>query len=73
VQTPQAFRYELLAEAHARALDDGFEATDDAALVLRLGHDVELVEGGWWNLKVTRPEDVAQAEMLLRLQPWEST
>jgi 2-C-methyl-D-erythritol 4-phosphate cytidylyltransferase len=72
VQTPQVFERELLLHAHARARDDAFEATDDAALVLRLGRDVELVEGGWWNLKITRPEDMAQAEMLLRLRPWES-
>lgn len=72
VQTPQVFDRELLLHAHARALDDAFEATDDAALVLRLGRDVELVEAGWWNLKVTRPEDLTQAALLLRLRPWES-
>jgi 2-C-methyl-D-erythritol 4-phosphate cytidylyltransferase len=61
--TPQAFRRDLLVRAHAAAPDAG--ATDDAALVERLGHPVVIVPGDRRNLKITGPEDLALAEALL--------
>ncbi|MFS8629248.1 MAG: 2-C-methyl-D-erythritol 4-phosphate cytidylyltransferase [Limnochordales bacterium] len=66
VQTPQAFRRELLLAAHDRAAADGVEATDDAALVERLGQPVAVVEGEYSNIKITTPEDLLVAEALLR-------
>ena len=60
--TPQVFPAAVLREAYERA---GSTATDDAALVERLGGDVRMVDGGAWNLKVTRAEDVPVAEALL--------
>ncbi|MBI2321278.1 MAG: 2-C-methyl-D-erythritol 4-phosphate cytidylyltransferase [Chloroflexi bacterium] len=63
VQTPQVFRRALLEEAHARA--EG-EATDDAALVERLGHPVGVFVGSRENVKITDPADLAMAEALLR-------
>ncbi len=65
-QTPQCFRYELLRRAYERALAEGAEATDDSALVERLGATVEVVEGDARNIKITRPEDFALAELLLK-------
>lgn len=62
--TPQAFPAALAFQAYGEA---GGEATDDAALVERLGGRVRMVDGGRWNLKVTRPEDLPVAEALLRL------
>jgi 2-C-methyl-D-erythritol 4-phosphate cytidylyltransferase len=64
-QTPQAFRTHVLRRAHERAIADGFEGTDDAVLVERLGEIVVIVPGDRRNLKVTTPEDLALAEMLL--------
>ncbi|MEA2624544.1 MAG: 2-C-methyl-D-erythritol 4-phosphate cytidylyltransferase [Candidatus Binatota bacterium] len=64
-QTPQGFHTELLRQAHDAAARDGVEATDDAALVERLGHPVRVVEGSRTNLKITVPEDLAIAEALL--------
>jgi 2-C-methyl-D-erythritol 4-phosphate cytidylyltransferase len=64
-QTPQCFRYELLRRAYERALSEGVEATDDSALVERLGAQVRIVEGGARNIKLTRPEDFALAEILI--------
>lgn len=61
VQTPQAFRAEVLRRAHASALD----ATDDAALVERIGGTVVLVDGEITNLKITGPSDLAVAAVLL--------
>jgi len=66
VQTPQAFRAELLRRAHREAAADGFLATDDAQLVERLGEPVAWVEGPATNLKVTTADDLRLAEMLLR-------
>ncbi|MFC6591862.1 2-C-methyl-D-erythritol 4-phosphate cytidylyltransferase [Deinococcus lacus] len=62
IQTPQGFRRELLLQAHARAEAEGFAATDDAGLVARLEHAVELVEGDARLFKVTRAGDLALAE-----------
>lgn len=64
VQTPQGFRRRLVLEAHARALEKGYEATDDAGLVRALGHEVALVEGSSWLMKVTSPADLELAEAL---------
>jgi len=61
VQTPQAFRTEVLRRAHAA----GGDATDDAGLVEAAGGTVVVVEGERDNLKVTWPEDLAVAEALL--------
>ena len=66
VQTPQAFRRDLLVEAHTRAQADRWLATDDAALVERLGHPVAVVDGAYDNIKITTPEDLLLAETLLR-------
>lgn len=61
VQTPQGFRREVLLAAHAA----GVVATDDAALVEALGHDVLVVEGDVLAHKVTTADDLAHAERLL--------
>lgn len=62
VQTPQAFRRVVLAEAHATSAED---ATDDAQLLERIGARVVTVEGDPRNLKVTYPEDLDVARALL--------
>jgi 2-C-methyl-D-erythritol 4-phosphate cytidylyltransferase len=60
-QTPQAFRRELLREAHEKALRDGYEATDDAMLVERVGGRVAMVEGLPKNLKIPTLDDLKTA------------
>lgn len=67
-QTPQAFPRSMVDAAYSRAATEGVGATDDAALVERYGGRVVVVEGDPLNLKVTRPEDLALAELLLRVQ-----
>ncbi len=64
-QTPQVFRRDWLVAATAAAADSGRRATDDAALVEALGHAVEMVEARAPNPKITRPEDLVFARMLL--------
>jgi 2-C-methyl-D-erythritol 4-phosphate cytidylyltransferase len=61
VQTPQAFRAAVLRRAHA----EGGEATDDAALLERLGATVRVVPGEATNVKLTEADDLARATSLL--------
>lgn len=61
VQTPQGFRTALLREAHDKARREGVVATDDAALVERLGHRVRVVRGNPENFKITTPTDLRRA------------
>ena len=65
-QTPQTFQVPLIREAHARALTEGVLATDDAALVERMGGKVQVVLGDARNFKITTPEDLRLAEVLLQ-------
>jgi 2-C-methyl-D-erythritol 4-phosphate cytidylyltransferase len=58
VQTPQAFRAELLRRAH----DGEPEATDDAGLLEALGSRIVVVPGEYHNLKLTSPDDLVIAE-----------
>jgi 2-C-methyl-D-erythritol 4-phosphate cytidylyltransferase len=66
IQTPQAFRADVL----RRALDVDEEtlaaATDDASLVEAAGGAVRVVEAPPENLKITRPADLELAEALLK-------
>ena len=65
VQTPQAFRFDALIEAHRRAAAAGRDDfTDDAALCEWAGHDVMLFAGEASNGKLTTAEDFAHAEAL---------
>ncbi|MFA5568953.1 MAG: 2-C-methyl-D-erythritol 4-phosphate cytidylyltransferase [Trueperaceae bacterium] len=67
IQTPQGFARELLVRAHESAAAAGVEATDDAALVRRLGVGVELVEGSPLLHKLTTPDDLKLGLALLEL------
>lgn len=68
-QTPQAFRYNLLKEAFARAEADGYHGTDESVLVERLGHEVTVVAGSEHNIKITKPADLELAAFLLAQEP----
>jgi 2-C-methyl-D-erythritol 4-phosphate cytidylyltransferase len=65
IQTPQAFRRDLLCDAHDKARRDGFVGTDDAVLVERLGEPVAVVSGLPRNLKITTPDDLEIARLWL--------
>jgi 2-C-methyl-D-erythritol 4-phosphate cytidylyltransferase len=66
-QTPQAFRYKILINAHEAACKEGVLNTDDAALVERMGIKVRVIPGSRRNIKITDPEDLAMAEAILNL------
>ena len=64
-QTPQAFRYDLVKKAHDQARLDGYQGTDDASLVERLGATVKIIRGSRSNIKITTKEDLEIARALL--------
>jgi 2-C-methyl-D-erythritol 4-phosphate cytidylyltransferase len=61
-QTPQGFRFELLARAYEAAFREKVTLTDEAMAVERLGGTVRAVAGSARNRKITTPEDLAWAE-----------
>lgn len=66
IQTPQAFQRDLIVAAHKQAAREGIEVTDDAMVVEQFGKPVFVLDGERTNFKITVPEDVWLAEMLIR-------
>jgi 2-C-methyl-D-erythritol 4-phosphate cytidylyltransferase len=65
VQTPQLFRRDLLLDALSATDDD---ATDEAALVERIGGTVRVFEGDTMAFKITTPDDLEIARALLAVR-----
>jgi 2-C-methyl-D-erythritol 4-phosphate cytidylyltransferase len=70
VQTPQGFRAAQLLEAYERAAVQGFVGTDTAACMEKFFPDVKTVAvaGEVFNIKITYPQDLAIAELLVPIQ-----
>jgi 2-C-methyl-D-erythritol 4-phosphate cytidylyltransferase len=66
IQTPQVFHAKLIRDALNKATEDGFMGTDDASLVERLGVEVHVLPGDYTNIKITTPEDLLLASLLLQ-------
>ncbi len=66
IQTPQAFRYPILKEAHEIAKTENYLGTDEASLVERIQVPVHIVEGEYENFKLTTPEDLLLAKAFLQ-------
>ena len=66
VQTPQAFRFGPLLEAHQRAETEAEEFTDDAALLEWAGGAIRTVPGERDNLKITTEGDLERARAIVR-------
>ena len=64
IQTPQAFKFGLLKQAHEKA--NNKNATDDCSLLLSWGHTVKLVKGDKKFHKITTKEDIKYLEGLLK-------
>ncbi|MGN8071898.1 2-C-methyl-D-erythritol 4-phosphate cytidylyltransferase [Mucilaginibacter sp. 22184] len=67
IQTPQTFKAGLLKKAYEQPYSENF--TDDASVVEQYGAEIHLTEGSHQNIKITFPEDVAIAELLLNKKP----
>jgi len=63
VQTPQVFRFDVVQNTYKYTPGD---FTDDAALVEKAGFKVKLYPGAYDNIKITTPDDLAVAEVLLK-------
>ncbi len=63
IQTPQVFKKNLLLKAYARCKDSF--VTDDAALVEELGVKVKIIQGSYFNIKITTPEDLVFAKAIM--------
>ena len=68
VQTPQAFRTDLLRQALEKAAAENFFGTDESMLMEHLGIEVGVVMGCERNIKITRPSDLPLAEFYLALE-----
>jgi len=62
VQTPQVFRRDVITEAYCQATG---AVTDDASFVESLGYKVKVYMGSHKNIKVTTPEDLTVAQVIL--------
>ncbi|QDT38275.1 2-C-methyl-D-erythritol 4-phosphate cytidylyltransferase [Stratiformator vulcanicus] len=69
-QTPQVFQADLLRRAYAKR--GGFQATDEAQLVERIGHPVRVVNSSPMNFKITTSDDFKMAEALINRLPTEA-
>jgi len=64
IQTPQAFRADVLRAAYAALAEDA-SMTDDIAVVRANGIDTKLIEGDAKLIKITYPEDISMLERML--------
>ncbi|WP_413376925.1 2-C-methyl-D-erythritol 4-phosphate cytidylyltransferase [Alkalihalobacillus sp. 1P02AB] len=68
VQTPQAFQVDLIKQAHNKAFIEKKLGTDDASLVEWYGKPVTIVEGDYFNIKITTQEDLLFAEAIIGME-----
>lgn len=66
VQTPQVFEKEIYNKAIKNAIDKNLSVTDDCALLENINQKVEIIEGSYQNIKLTKPEDIMLAQMILK-------
>lgn len=69
IQTPQAFEFDLLMKSYQAVMKcTNLEITDDAMIVEHgSNQSIKIVEGNYKNIKVTTPEDIKIAEILLEV------
>lgn len=71
IQTPQIFKAKTLKRAYLELIASGEIVTDDATAVERIGQNVTVAEGAYYNIKITSPEDLIWAENFLVKQEGE--
>lgn len=70
IQTPQVFKKELFDTMYSQSIDVINSATDDCVLAEKTGVKIAITEGSYKNIKITTPEDIEIAELLLEGQKW---
>jgi 2-C-methyl-D-erythritol 4-phosphate cytidylyltransferase len=73
IQTPQAFRPDIIIGAHAYARRISMQATDDASLVRHMGLPVAITAGSYENIKITTAGDLVYAAALLQARGLDSS
>jgi len=63
--TPQMFRYQKLLDALNEAIIYPEKITDEASAIEMAGYEPLMVEGRWDNIKITHPQDLSQANLIL--------
>lgn len=66
VQTPQAFKYDLILEGHKQAKNMDIFATDDTMLIEYMGFRVKIIDGSNTNIKITTGDDLIFADAVLK-------
>ncbi|WP_321492621.1 2-C-methyl-D-erythritol 4-phosphate cytidylyltransferase [uncultured Desulfobacter sp.] len=65
-QTPQVFRLDLILKAGSHARDTGFLGTDEASVCEHAKIAVDTVDGGLFNIKLTSPQDLIFADLIIQ-------
>ena len=65
IQTPQTFKYDLIAKAYREGMAKKLCGYDDSTFMEYLGKKVKVVEGSPYNIKITTPEDLLIARGIL--------
>jgi 2-C-methyl-D-erythritol 4-phosphate cytidylyltransferase len=65
IQTPQTFKYDLIAKAYKEGMAKKLCGYDDSTFIEHLGRKVKVVEGSPYNIKITTPEDLLIARGIL--------
>ena len=66
IQTPQGFKKDLICQAYEEARKRGWQASDDASLVERLGVRVKTIPGEETNIKITSSQDLVVSQLFLK-------
>ena len=67
IQTPQAFDYKMILEAHRKIRLLGISVTDDTSVIEKIGKKVFLFDGEYNNIKITTADDLILGEYLAKL------
>ncbi|HBJ1647221.1 MULTISPECIES: 2-C-methyl-D-erythritol 4-phosphate cytidylyltransferase [unclassified Clostridium] len=65
VQTPQAFKFDLIYDCHKKIKNENVNITDDTMVVEYFGNKVYIYPGEYTNIKITTPEDLIIGEYLV--------
>lgn len=68
METPQVFQYPLLLDAYVEVTERNIQVTDEVTALQLIGHPTRLVHNHEPNPKITWPEDISRAEMLMELK-----
>ena len=68
METPQVFQYPLLLDAYVEVSERNIQVTDEVTALQLIGHPTRLVHNHEPNPKITWPEDISRAEMLMELK-----